>query len=436
MQSNLLLFSVILLLAAFIHLRVAVALPMSVSSVRRSSSNGDASKLVSYQELSGPIAASFKPTKFNPVPWLSNCHLQTIGGFFLRKIPECKNVLNIGDTIIAIVAAQQRRNLPKHSEEEETTSFWDSRERIETPDNDWFHVDSKTTENSRGLIILLHGLESNSKSELIKEWALAYCDLGLDVTCISFRSCSGKPNDTIGCYNLGFTDDLKHYLELIAPDRSQPIYLSGFSLGANVMIKALGELKESAVDKYNIRGAAAFCVPLDCEINAPCLGAPGINRFAYTNTLLKSLKEKTREQLDRLCDGNEDTDFFDFKGAMNAETITDFDDAFVAPIYGYEDATDYYRKTSSIYFIDEVAVPLLILNAEDDPFMEPTYFPVEKSYEFGGIAPVKMVQSRKGGHCGFLFHQTTEKDPKYSWATTEMSRFVEHVMVKSTSLDS
>jgi hypothetical protein len=77
------------------------------------------------------------------------------------------------------------------------------------------------------------------------------------------------------------------------------------------------------------------------------------------------MKAKAQEQLDRFCGGDEDTHRFDFTRAMAAETITEFDDAFIAPIYGFTDCWDYYRKTSSIYVLQDVKVPTYILNASD-----------------------------------------------------------------------
>ena len=138
-----------------------------------------------------------------------------------------------------------------------------------------------------------------------------------------------------------------------------------FSLGANAALKALGELGESAVDDYNIRGAALLCTPFDQEKNSVALARPGITRALYSNGLLEKLKQKAQEKLDEFCEGDPETSKFDYKRAMEAETIAVFDDAFIAPIYDYEDCWDYYRETSSIHFMDDVAVPTYVLNADD-----------------------------------------------------------------------
>ena len=382
------------------------------------------SNLEDLQRRAGAIASSFKQNEFNPIPMLSNSHIQTIGSFFLRDIPEFAYVRNPASTFFAMIQASRNKK------ESSASPFWEHRIRYDTPDKDFFDVDYKFVPYSkRGLVIILHGLESNSKSSLTQEMAKAFGALGLDVCCLNFRGCSGEPNLTIGGYHLGFTADLIQLLDSLTPS-TQPIYLAGFSLGGNCVLKALGEMGVAAVESYNIQGAATFCVPLDNERNAPCLSQPGINRLIYTNNLLRTLRRKAQDQLDQFCNSDKSTTLFDYHGAVNAETITDFDGAFIAPIYGFENAADYYRKTSSAYFLEKIAVPTLLLNSKDDPFMDPNYFPLETSRQHGGRAPVNMVRTNSGGHLGFVLHQVGDSEvvPQTSWGSAEMARFIKHVM--------
>ncbi len=317
--------------------------------------------------------------------------------------------------------------------------FWDKRERIDTPDGDWFHIDIKFANSAKcqGTVLLLHGLESNSMSPLAMDMAKAYVKLGWDVRCLNFRGCSGIPNDKLGGYHLGFTDDLRYYLDLLTGSSDGPsrLFLSGFSLGGNVVLKALGELGQMAQEAYHIEGAAVLCVPLDVERNAPRLAQPGWSRDVYSANLLKTLKRRCQEQLTRFCNGDPKTTRFDFPGCMAATTINEFDQAFLAPIYGFANATDYYRKNSSIRFLKNITVPTYIINALDDPFMDPSVMPLELSVDAPSkdpnVPPIKMSFQDHGGHCGFCFHQISSlsdlQDLETSWASTEMARFAQHV---------
>jgi len=198
-----------------------------------------------------------------------------------------------------------------------------------------------------------------------------------------------------------------------------------------VVLKALGELGEDAVTKYHVHGAAVAGVPFDHERNCRFQNSNAFSRKVYINNFVRSLQDRTQQQLELHCDGNEDTDTFDYPRAMAAETNYEWEDAFIAPVYGFTDYLDYYRQTSCIRFIDYIAVPTLLVNAEDDPLFDPMVFPREKSVEGGGKVPLKMVRTKHGGHLGYIFHQpdqTENEQAVASWMPTELAaRFIQHV---------
>ena len=79
-----------------------------------------------------------------------------------------------------------------------------------------------------------------------------------------------------------------------------------------------------------------------------------------------------------------------------------------------------------------MAVPLLIINAGDDPFFDPNFYPIEESVDGGGDAPIKMERTKNGGHLGFMFHRLSEDEkkrqkPASSWMSMELARFIDHV---------
>jgi len=244
--------------------------PSNIPTIPTSSDNNN-DILRNMQQQNRPIAESFEPNTFNPHPLLTNCHLQTISGVFLRKNPDCAyiNESDIGGIVKAIADIQSNNDQYNYCE----------RQRVTTScEEDFFTVDIKyagerktqyQSVDAKGLVVLIHGLESNSNSSLSTDMAQAYVEDGFDVVCMNFRGCCGDPNDTIGGYHLGFTDDLKYFLKLISEKVEQdisfeqrPVYLSGFSLGANVVIKTLGELGDAAMTLYNVQGAAG---KLYCE---------------------------------------------------------------------------------------------------------------------------------------------------------------------------
>ena len=184
------------------------------------------------QAQAGTVVSSFETTEFDP--WITNCHVQTIAGFFWRNteaafLPRH----NATQALRRIAQGVWSKFLLSSSSETDTASsssssssltsslngvfndkdYWDVRERIETLDGDWFHADTKYAisdmansnsssnnidDNKNGLhaharparVVLIHGLESNSNSSLSQQIAQACHQQGMTVTCLNFRSCS------------------------------------------------------------------------------------------------------------------------------------------------------------------------------------------------------------------------------------------------------
>jgi predicted alpha/beta-fold hydrolase len=415
--------------------------------------------LMEEQMKSKPIISTFQPKTFNPHPLLTNEHLQTILGVFIREEPGCAYIdpkaSNIVEEILPVVKAIYKKMpiiLGLEEGKESECSFWDEREMIRTDDGDFFDVDFKYVKNSnlsnekqgKGTVILVHGLESNSNSTVSTNMAKSFISQGFDVACINHRGCSGRPNDSMVLYHAGFTKDLIQLIQILSErnrnenssENIKPLYLSGFSLGSNIVMKCLGELSLDAATKYDIQGAAVTAAPFHLREHYKRLSQERFQRTVYAGTVLKSMRKKADILLDRLCDGDTNTKKFDYRKVKNAKTIPEVEDGLIVPVFGFKDYLDYYDKSASLPLIDKIAVPTFVLNAADDPFFSETFFPWDLDSERGGVAPLKLVKTEKGGgHLGHLFHQLSEEEkekfnveyPVTSFALSELGRFLHHV---------
>ena len=432
------------------------------------------------REISHSIASQFSTTEFNPLPSLTNCHIQTISGVYLRTVEDYKYITASSGVELAQVSAttllsafwkkndERSSSSTKLSLNPDQEGFYDERQRFETPDGDFFDVDFKYRDmlsrepSYKGMVIVLHGLQSNSQSSLSVDMATAYINQGFDVACMNFRGCSGEMNRKMGGYHLGFTEDLKQFLRHLKVEREAkithsddsslsasfpPLFLSGFSLGSNVVLKCLGELGETAHRDYNIYGAAVCGAPFDQERNINFVQAPGFNRLVYMNFLLKSLKDRSLQQME-LFQNSEEWKKVDSEKVANAETIADIENAVLAPIYGFQDNIDYYRQNSCLQFLNDIVVPTFIVNAADDPFFDPDpdAFPWDKSSDYDETSPIRMVRTAHGGHLGFMFHQAAdtsakesladgELEERASWMPSELSRFLNCAFENRAKLD-
>lgn len=258
------------------------------------------------------------------------------------------------------------------------------RKRFELNDGDFLDVDTVFQGNSR-VLLQLHGLEGSSNSTYIKGMARFYQKRGWDIAVLNFRGCSGIPNRLLSSYHSGATQDLEYIVHiLLSQGNYRQMALAGFSLGGNVLLKFLGDPGHPKPPE--IKAAVAISVPVDLKSSSLQLARPQ-NRV-YMNRFLRSLKQKMLQKNTL------------FPGKLNLEnlekirTFTEFDDRFTAPIHGFRDAEEYYRICSSVFYLKNITVPTLLMNARNDPFLAPACFPEQ--------SPMLHTQYPDfGGHTGF-----------------------------------
>ena len=362
------------------------------------------------------ISRSFETKEFCPAWYATNPHVQTIYGVLARE-----------KTMYASSPLDFARQSDSNIEGMIESFDWDERKRMETPDGDFFDVDWKYCDSvdhigrpnvQVPLVLICHGLQSSSSSPLAKEMAMAFNNNGMDAACINFRGCSGEINRTPYGYHLSFTEDLKQMAKHIA-DRhpNKPIYLAGFSLGANVITKFLADVGHKAT-KFNVFGAAVNAVPFDMYKTHVNLNQPGFTRTLYGDRLLKSM-------IDRIDESYDSIDFpFPREKTSEWKTIMDVENDVICPPFGYENAYDYYNKSRTAHVLDRISVPQLIIQALDDPFFQGNTNPPDDPSQ-----PVRIHYTEHGGHCGYVFHSPDSGDgePSTSWMPTELARFLSHV---------
>lgn len=328
-------------------------------------------------------------------------------------------------TIICSGAIQQKIMPPPRM-------FSATKERLTTPDGDFFDVEftgplHRGGRNSQGkTVVVLHGLESNTRGPLVNNMAAAFLTKGFSCCLVSFRGCSGEANLTPGAYHIGMTRDVDLVCQTIQSRfPTEKIYLSGFSLGGNVILKYLGELNSGAWETRNIFGAAVSCVPFDPVATQKKTDGVAFNRIVYAQNFLRSLKAKAEDQILKHPGS------FDIERVRVATTIGEFDDAFIAPIYGFKDKFDYYLQSGSKQYLSRIAVPAIAINAIDDPLIDASSLPTEAIDV--GDAPVRLIYHPQGGHCGFdaepgvSYPHGPSDTPQHGWMAEELARALDHI---------
>lgn len=301
-------------------------------------------------------------SSFKPAWWLRNPHLQTFWPALLRCVAAPPTV----------------------------------RERLTTPDGDFVDLDWCGNAAEAPTVILLHGLAGSSRSSYIQGMQAVLARRDWRSVALNFRGCSGRPNLTARCYHSGDTGDLDYfYRHLRRRFPRSPLAAVGYSLGGNVLLKWLGE-QGSALDLF---AAAAVSVPLCLAQSADRLDR-GLSRL-YRNRLLPELKAYIggkKEHLRQLGKAGE-LEKLDRLGDLSGiRSFWEYDDRVVARLYGFRDAADYYRRSSSRAYLGSIRVPTLVIQARDDPFMTAAVLPAPEE-----LSPsVNLEITPGGGHVGFI----------------------------------
>ena len=135
---------------------------------------------------------------------------------------------------------------------------------------------------------------------------------------------------------------------------------------------------------------SAISVPLDLMASGIAIGQ-GLNRV-YTWHFLATLKPKARD-IARRFPGS-----LDVRRIARVRTMWDFDDVVTAPLHGFAGADDYWTRASSKPWLADVALPTLVINARNDPFVPAASLPGRGDV----AAAVVLEQPAHGGHVGFM----------------------------------
>lgn len=248
-------------------------------------------------------------------------------------------------------------------------------------------------------LVLLHGLSGSAESAYLIGTADKAFARGFNTVRLNMRGCGGTAHLTPTLYHSGLTVDLRAVLaELADSDRLATLFVAGFSLGGNVVLKLLGEYGDEAPG--GLRGAVAVSPPVDLARCAAAIEGGGFNEV-YQRRFLRRLKEAMRERAALYPDR------YDLRPLDAVRTLREFDDRFTAPCSGFADAADYYARASSLPWVPRIRVPTLVLSAEDDAMVPPAPLRAE---EVRGNEAVRCVITDRGGHIAFVARRPAAAD--------------------------
>lgn len=309
----------------------------------------------------------FKKIDFDPPFGLRSPHLQTVLSYLWKdgKAPpseQFKVSLDNGDQLSCHLSNPQKDEAPKK------------------------------------IVVMVHGLGGSYLSGYLVRLTRKIYQAGYCAVRVNLRNCGSGEGLSALPYNGGTSSDILAVLKVLKERYPfSSIVLMGFSLGGNIALKLAGELGEEG--KRYIDRLIAVCPTIDLYHAVQQIEKKGnwIYHQYYLSHLLKQSKK--------------------WQGTFSIKSIFDFDEKITAPLWGYKNAMDYYKKCSSSAFISKISVPTLILFAKDDPFIDCSIL------EPIALPPcVDVYFTQHGGHMGFLAWSGREHG--YYWMDKQLISWI------------
>jgi predicted alpha/beta-fold hydrolase len=337
------------------------------------------------------IANEFKAKPFVPYRLLKQGDAQTLGAYLWPR----------------------RFHLRDHSDDEERLF------EVEAGSQVLAHCRWQPDRAEQPTLVMWHGMEGSTASAYMLTTADKMFRTGFNVVRVNFRNCGGTEHLSPTLYHGGLTDDLRAVIdELIARDRLSRIFVAGFSLGGNMVLKLAGEYGDNP--PAELKAICAVSPSIDLRASTNLIARP--RNWIYQQDFLRRLKNRIKVK-EKLFPGRYDSRILD-----SIRSVEQFDNEYVAPHFGFADANDYYAKASSRPFIGRIRIPTLIIHAKDDPFIpfDPLRDPSIASNPY-----VLLLGTEQGGHVAFVSANAGEER---FWAESRVIDFCKLIAANTNGL--
>ncbi|BBB33606.1 conserved hypothetical protein [Thermotomaculum hydrothermale] len=284
------------------------------------------------------------------------------------------------------------------------------REKIDTFDDDFLLLDwSEVSDNKDYLAIISHGLEGKSDRAYVRGMAKAFNSIGVNALAWNFRGCGGEPNKKPQMYHSCKIEDLECVIKHAIEKGYKNIVLVGFSMGGNLSLYYAGKMGDKILPQ--VKGVIAFSVPLDIRDVSETLAKP--RNKIFMKRFLKMLREKIEVKSKMF------PKIVSIEGYEKIKDFKDFDDRYTAPLHGFKNAYHYWETCSSKQYLENIKIPTLIVNAQNDPFLGDKCYPEEVKNK-----NITLLYPKYGGHVGFVLKR---KDGLYWSELTAIDFFKEKI---------
>ena len=259
-------------------------------------------------------------------------------------------------------------------------------------------------------LIVVHGLEGSSSSQYVIGTANKAFAAGMNVVRMNMRNCGGTEDLGPTLYHSGLSGDVASVVDTLVKQEHLPrVALAGYSMGGNLVLKCAGDWGTNPPPQ--VKAVCGISPAMDLGASADALHHA--SNVVYELKFLWGLGRRLRRKAALFPER------YPIAGLGRMRSLREFDDKVTAHFSGFEGADDYYFRAASARVLDKIALPTLVIHAQDDPFIR--ILP-ETRAKLEANAHIEFVETTHGGHCAFL---AAPNGYDGRWAERQIIRFVQ-----------
>lgn len=284
---------------------------------------------------------------------------------------------------------------------------------------DW-HPRRYSTNSNAPLVIMLAGVGGSSQEYHLRATAKQLAisqrfQADMRVVVLNHRGAARTPITSPRPYDSGFTQDLRSTVRHIRQHNPHsPLVGVGFSMGANILAKYLGE----EGSKCEFTCAVTLCCPFDIKISSLAINERNLlNDYVLQPTVMSSIMRAIKRAEHIPVDPSWN---IDVEKVNMAKRTKELEEEILVKVNGCKSLEEYYALASSLKYLKSIQIPFLAINSMDDRITPASGIPLKAFLDHPSLA---LALVPHGGHMGFL----TGVRPKI-WFIQPMLEFISAVL--------